>query len=268
MAERAGPKDSAGGTPTVAVGTTALPEMPLMIGMKHRHYRKFLKLFHFRVCVIGMKMVCLPVLCLGLITINNCNPNAIRGSGVSKTESRAVASFSKIDLSGSGDVEVAVGPSQSVSVTTDDNILPIIETIVSGDTLSIGSEGSYNTKVGVKVNITVPALDGVSVSGSGNFHVKGLKAGNMDVGVTGSGDVTLLGVVDQLTGQITGSGNIRTVDLTAKRVNLTVTGSGNATVLATEELDASVTGSGDVRYSGNPHKVEKNVTGSGNISPQ
>jgi hypothetical protein len=77
-----------------------------------------------------MKMVCIPVLCLGLITINNCNPNAIQGSGVSKTESRSVGSFSKIDLSGSPDVEVAVGPATSVSVTADDNIVPIIETTV------------------------------------------------------------------------------------------------------------------------------------------
>ncbi len=193
----------------------------------------------------------MPVLCLGLISINTCNPNAIHGSGVSKTETRAVGSFSKLDIAGAGDVDVEVGPTQAVSVTADDNILPIIETVVSGDTLSIGSEGSYNTKLGVKVNITVPALDGVSVSGSGNFHVKGVKARNMDVGITGSGDITIIGGVDQLTGQITGSGNLHGGDLTAKRVHVTVTGSGNANVLATEELDASVTGSGDVRYSGN-----------------
>jgi autotransporter translocation and assembly factor TamB len=215
-----------------------------------------------------MKMVCVPALCLGLITINNCNPNAIDGSGVSKTESRAVGSFSRIDLSGSPDVEVAVGPATSVSVTADDNVLPTIETTVSGDTLSINSKGSYNTRLGVKVNITVAMLDGVSVSGSGDIHVTGLKAGEMDAGVTGSGDVTLNGAVDRLSAKITGSGDLRGGDLDAKHVRVTVTGSGNATIRATEELDASVTGSGDVRYSGNPPQVRKNVTGSGDISPR
>ena len=48
----------------------------------------------------------------------------------------------------------------------------------------------------------------------------------------------------------------------------TITGSGDAAVRATEELDASVTGSGDVHYSGNPPQVRKNVTGSGDISPR
>jgi hypothetical protein len=215
-----------------------------------------------------MKMVCLPLLCLGVVTINSCNPNAIHGSGISKTESRAVGSFSKIDLAGSPDVDVAVGPSIAVSVTADDNILPIIKTTVNGDTLDINSEGSYNTSLGVKVNITVPALDGVSISGSGDIHVKGLKEGKMDAGVTGSGNVTLLGAVDELHVKITGSGNVQAGDLAAKRVRVGVTGSGNATVVANEELDASITGSGDVRYSGNPPQVRKKVTGSGDISPR
>ena len=47
-----------------------------------------------------------------------------------------------------------------------------------------------------------------------------------------------------------------------------VYGSGDATVRASEQLDASVTGSGDVHYSGNPPKVRKNVTGSGGIAPR
>jgi hypothetical protein len=228
---------------------------------------EILETFHCRVCVIRMNMICVPVLCLGLITIGNCNPNAIHGSGLSKTESRAAGSFSRIDLAGSPAVEVAVGPATSVSVTTDDNILPVIETKVSGDTLSIRSKCSYNTSLGVKVSITVPALEGVSVSGSGNIHVAGLKAGDMEAGVTGSGNVTLSGVADRLSGQITGSGNLRAGDFDAKRVRVTVTGSGNATIRATEELDASVTGSGNVHYSGNPPEVRRNVTGSGKISP-
>lgn len=213
-----------------------------------------------------MKMACVSVLCLGLISVNSCDPNAIRGSGVSKKESRTVGSFSKIDLSGSPDVEVAVGPATSVSVTGDDNILPIIETTVSGDTLRIDSKGSFNTSLGVKVSITVPTLDSASILGSGDIHVTGLKAGNMDAGVTGSGDLTLTGAVDRLSAKITGSGDVRAGDLAAKSVRVTVTGSGDATIRATEELDASVTGSGDVHYFGNPPQVRKNVIGSGDIS--
>jgi hypothetical protein len=215
-----------------------------------------------------MKMICLPVLCLGLISLSACNFIGIHGSGVAKTETRALASFSKIDLAGSPDVDVTVGPAASVVVTADDNILPIIETKVEGGTLRIGSKQSYNTSLGVKFKITLPALEGVSVSGSGDIHVAGLKAGELEAGVTGSGDITLGGAVDRLRAQITGSGELQAGDLGAKDVRVTVTGSGDAAVRATEQLDASVTGSGDVRYSGNPLKVKKNVTGSGDIAPR
>jgi hypothetical protein len=213
-----------------------------------------------------MRIASLPVLCLGLVTIGDCNPNAIHGSGTSKTESRSVGSFSNINLTGSPDVEVEVGPDTSVAVTADDNILPVIETTVDGDTLNIGSKQSYSSSHGVNVKITVPALNGASVAGSGDIRVTGLKAESMEATITGSGDVTLKGAADRLRARITGSGDLRAGDLAAKDVHVSVTGSGDATVRATEQLDASVTGSGDVHYYGNPPQVRKNVTGSGDIS--
>jgi hypothetical protein len=212
-----------------------------------------------------MKMTCASFLCLGLISIGHCNSNSIHGSGVAKTEIRPVGSFSKIDLVGSAEVEVSVGPATSVAVTADDNILPIIETAVAGDTLKIGSQKSVDTRLGVKVKITVPALDGVAISGSGNIHAQGLKSGTVEAGVIGSGNITLNGMADLFTAQIAGSGDLRAGDLSAKRVHVIVAGSGSATVQASQELDASVTGSGNVNYTGNPPQVRRSVTGSGNI---
>lgn len=215
-----------------------------------------------------MRMTCAPLLCLGLISISSCNLHTIHGSGVAKTETRAVGSFSKINLAGSPEVAVAVGSDPSLSVTTDDNILSNIETRVEGDTLRISSKGSYSTSLGVKVNITVPALTGVSITGSGNVQATGLKAGEMEASITGSGDITLSGLADDLRAEIVGSGDLRADELTAKLVRVTVTGSGNAVVRPTGELDARVTGSGNVRYSGQPAQVRKNVTGSGEIGPR
>jgi hypothetical protein len=214
-----------------------------------------------------MNMISVPILCVGLISIGSCNPNAIHGSGTAKTEARAVGSFSKIDLAGAPDVEVTVGPAASVAVTADDNLLPFIETTVDGETLKIDSKHSYSTSMGVKVKITVPTLNGVSVFGSGNIRATGLKDGEMEASVTGSGDVTLSGAVERLRAHIVGSGDLRAGDLAAKIVTVGVTGSGDAAVRATEQLDASVTGSGNVRYAGKPTHVGKSVTGSGEIGP-
>ncbi|MGA3182286.1 MAG: head GIN domain-containing protein [Verrucomicrobiota bacterium] len=215
-----------------------------------------------------MRFTSLPYLCMGLITIGGCNTNAIHGSGVAKTESRTVGSFSRIELAGSADAEVSIGAATEVAVTTDDNILPAIETRLEGDTLRIGFTQSYVSRLGVKVKITVPALNGVGVSGSGDIRVTGLRTGDLEARVTGSGDVTLQGAVGRLSGEVVGSGDLRAGDLEVKEVRVRVTGSGDATVRASEQLEASVTGSGDVCYYGNPPQVRKSVTGSGSIGPR
>ncbi len=47
---------------------------------------------------------------------------------------------------------------------------------------------------------------------------------------------------------------------------VSVGGSGDAAVNASESLKASVTGSGDIHYSGHPKNVAKSKTGSGDIN--
>jgi hypothetical protein len=48
-------------------------------------------------------------------------------------------------------------------------------------------------------------------------------------------------------------------------VDVSIAGSGNAAVSAEDSLRASVSGSGDIRYNGNPPHVESSVAGSGSV---
>jgi hypothetical protein len=65
---------------------------------------------------------------------------------------------------------------------------------------------------------------------------------------------------------VTGSGDFSGRDLTTNTTVVFVGGSGDASVYATSTLKASVSGSGDVHYGGNPHNVSKSKSGSGDIS--
>ena len=92
-----------------------------------------------------------------------CNFNGsfgpqLKGSGVAKTEERAVDAFSEILVEGPIELELTVGPTASVVVTADDNILPHVVTDVAGDRLRISVDASYSTSLGVKVKATTPAL--------------------------------------------------------------------------------------------------------------
>jgi hypothetical protein len=54
------------------------------------------------------------------------------GSGKAATETRALPEFQAIELSGSMDLKVRQGSPQSVQVQADDNLLPLLETVVEG----------------------------------------------------------------------------------------------------------------------------------------
>jgi len=54
---------------------------------------------------------------------NYHDSNTIRGSGVRVTEQRDVSDFSRVQISGSGEVTVEVGGQTRVTVSCDDNLI-------------------------------------------------------------------------------------------------------------------------------------------------
>lgn len=187
-----------------------------------------------------------------------------KGSGVKKTEVRTPGSFSKIQLRSSADVTVKIGYPQSVEVVTDDNLLSLITTDVSGDKLSIGSKGSYNTRLGVKIQIQVPNLNEVAISGSGDMEITGLKEKSFVAKISGSGEIVVEGVATEVEAAVSGSGDIDLGKLTSDKARASVSGSGDIEVNASKTLTASISGSGDIKYHGSPTVVKK-VSGSGSV---
>jgi hypothetical protein len=210
-----------------------------------------------------------------LLTLSGCQVSGsgmslfavIRGSGVPKTEERQVGEFSRIQVRGSTDVVVSVGPATKVSVTADDNIVGHVTTEVDGDTLEISMKsGNYSTKTDTVVHVAMPRLEALGISGSADATIEGMSGGSLDLSITGSGDIEARGRVDELEASISGSGDMSLYGLESQRAEVSITGSGDIEVNAKESLDASVSGSGDIRYRGQPKTTKKAVHGSGDIS--
>jgi len=189
------------------------------------------------------------------------------GSGVPKSEPREVGAFTRVESKGSANIAIQIGDKPAVVVEADDNILPLVDTIVTGDRLVIQSHGSYSTRLGVKVTIVLPTLHEARLSGSGKIAVSGLVAKAFEAQIAGSGDIHLRGATDSLKAAIRGSGGIDATELSAGAAQARISGSGKIKVVATKSLDAKITGSGEVRYGGSPASVETKVTGSGNVGP-
>jgi len=192
---------------------------------------------------------------------------AVQGSGVQAGEDRQVAAFESVALEGSCDVDIVVGPAQSVRVEGDDNIVPLISTTVADNTLRISSDSSYTTKLPARLTITVPELIAVVSSGSGDITARDITAGSFAASMQGSGSIRLTGTADELTANLQGSGSLSAATLTTSRVTVSLQGSGSAEVHTREQLTASINGSGSVRYTGGATNVTQNIAGSGKVSP-
>jgi hypothetical protein len=209
----------------------------------------------------------------------------LRGSGVEGTERRSVEPFDAVSVGADFDVSIEVGPETSVTLSGDDNLLPIVRTEVTDGTLRIEATRLYDARRGIRVKLTTPSLRAVAVSGSSNVEARPFRASRfrasvsgsgsllaegeadrLDVSVTGSGDLMLKGSANRVTAAVSGSGDLHLLELRARMVDVSVTGSGSAALLASEQLNASVSGSGEVRYAGTP-RVTRRITGSGTVTP-
>ena len=195
----------------------------------------------------------------------------VRGSGNVITDPRELtvdvaATIKAVDIRGSSDVEVRVNPTADplLTVTTDDNIVPMILTTVDGSDLIISSRGNYRSSDGVRVEIVLPDLAALNISGSGDATVTGITTAEFRATVSGSGSIDVAGNSDRVLLTVTGSGDIDTTDIAAATASVTVTGSGDIDVFASNSAELVITGSGTIRCFGNP-KVSMSVTGSGDI---
>jgi len=223
---------------------------------------------HSRLALIAAYAGALVLAVFGIVALvhgGGSSGSGIRGSGTAATQTRNVASFSSLNLAGANDVTVTVGARQAVVVRADSNLLGHVTTQVVAGTLVIGDTGSFTTRTPMSVDVTVPSLTAVSLSGDGQISITGINATRLTVTVSGSGLLSAAGNVTRLDVTLSGDGQAQLSQLTARDVHAVVTGSGLIQVTATTSLDAAVPGTGAVIYGGNPPQVTTSVTGTGTV---
>lgn len=209
---------------------------------------------------------------------------------LAKEEVREVSPFSKIALRISAKVHLEQGDKQSVRIEADSATLEEIITEIKDRTLNIRYPNTNIFKRWdpgkIEIFITVPEVDGLNVSGSGdiisgeintrildllvsgsgNIKIEQLSAEHVTASVSGSGNIFIEegGVAEELKARISGSGNIDARGFEAKNIDAQISGSGNCSVISNGAIKARISGSGNVNYSGNP-SIDSSVSGSGKV---
>ena len=223
---------------------------------------------HRQPIVIAVLIVVLALAVTGVAVLvqGGSSNSGVQGSGVAVTQTRAVARFTGLDLAGSNNVTVIVGGPQSVVVHADSNLVNHVTTGVVAGTLVIGDTGGFTTRSPMSVDVSVPSLTALNLSGDGQISVAGINAAQLTVTVSGSGLLSAAGTVTRLDVTLSGDGQAQLSQLTASEVHAVVSGSGLIQVTATTSLDAAVPGSGAIIYSGNPPQVTTSITGTGTVT--
>lgn len=190
----------------------------------------------------------------------------VQGSGVRKTEKRDLPAFKSIETNGAFAIRVTCQQAASFEIEGDDNILPLITTEVRGGVLKIYNHKSYNTSQAIMVRMTLPDLEAISSNGAADIQVANVKNDQLTISWQGAGRIEAAGETKFVHVSATGAGIIDTGKLTAARAKVSVTGAAHVDVYASQQLDVTVSGVGQVTYNGNPAVVNKSVTGLGNVS--
>ncbi len=190
-------------------------------------------------------------------------PGSIVGSGIMASEPRAVSGFNGIVLSGAGQLSIEQTGFESLEITADDNVLPLLTSDVVGGRLELGVQAGYSvSSTQVHYRLTVAELNEIVVSGAADIDASGLDTPFLEVTISGAAAVQLSGRADLQNVAISGAASYYAADLRSGDVRISVSGSAQAVVRASGRLEVSISGTGTVEYYGNP---EVHVSGDGTV---
>lgn len=176
------------------------------------------------------------------------------GSGVTLTETRTVSGISGVSVSGVGLLIIEQTGSESLTVTAEENILPLITTDLVGDLLILGLEPNtqINTTRGIVYRLTVRQLDRITLSGATQAEAADLDANYLEVTLSGATVGTLAGTAQRQQITVSGASRYDAADMSSRFATVDISGASSAVVRVSDRLEGQVTGAAVLEYYGNP----------------
>ncbi len=229
------------------------------------------------------------LLCMFTLTVGSVYAQKVKGNGKIINKTRNAGSFDGVGVSGSFDVVLVAGNEGKIEISVEENLEPYLITEVKDGRLNIKWEKGVNIRTSKNTTVTVhfKNIKSLALAGSGDIISKDIIKGNslkmavagsgdikidMDVqmgqaAISGSGDIKLSGKATEFEAAVSGSGDVDAYDLKTEKAELKIAGSGSIGIRVEKEIIARVSGSGNIKYKGQPSIEDIKVSGSGTISP-
>jgi len=199
-----------------------------------------------------------------IIYISMPKPNGlvVLGSGTIKAQNNFTTDYLNAEVHGSGIIELKDFKTEKSEIDVEGSGIIKMQTGFSqGMVLEVQGSGI------IQATSLMTNVMSLSLAGSGNLKIDQVQSEKLEATVGGSGSISISkGTASNILLENRGSGEISAGDLVGETVSAKVTGSGDISISVVTALDASVTGSGSVRYKGNPANLSKNINGSGSVN--
>jgi hypothetical protein len=201
---------------------------------------------------------------------------------------RTVSPFTAIEVGGGIDVVLSQGDKQSVSINADANIQEIVITEVDNNVLKIYFDKWKMSSSKVKVTVCMKDIKSLSSSGGSDIYTTSpIVAGNLNLNVSGGGDINIdvkaIEIKAELTGgsgldlkgaagyfylSASGGSKCKSYEFTVAKADISASGGSTIRLTVDKDLKASASGGSSVKYKGNAHIIKEDESGGSQISKE
>ena len=174
------------------------------------------------------------------------------GSGTATTETRPAAAFTAVEAAGPLQVIVEPGESDGLTVTADDNLLPLLVAEVRGDTLVVKFTEEVRPRTPVRIEAGAATLSKIAVSAAASVTASELQTDALAVNVSSASHASLSGYAKSLTIEASSAAELDAEGLAAGAVRVDAASAAEVTVSAAESLTVTAASAATVRYALSP----------------
>jgi hypothetical protein len=198
--------------------------------------------------------------------------NCVHGSGKQASETRKVADFSKLSISGGFKITLKQDSSNTLNITADDNLLKYIKTEITGSRLkiytrkNICNSGEMTIIIGVKNLEEIKGSGAIELESDGKIKTQDLRfklsgatkitmdltAANVNASGSGATEFNLKGQASSMSVDLSGSGKVHALDFVVGDCTISSSGVGESEVNVLKTLAIHSSGASSVKYKGNP----------------